>query len=198
MNWLGQPVSPDLCPGDVLTDVPFDFHVHDPATGREDDLIVIEEDGGLFRAVEQPSPEDKRQLQVIERRRIFAVIHPLMPECEIDDLIEPHDKSRKAKAPSEETVIPFFQCLLRGDIPDALWNEKVKHPDRHRAIFYLGCVPGMIGGDGKPLALMANFRQEQQVQGYRAATLTRIASLTEDGLKVFRGAYWDYLRVKPT
>jgi hypothetical protein len=176
-------------------DVPFFFSLH-----RNDDIVeqVLREAprGELpqqpFYRVDLPDikPEDvqRRELAVLERRIVFAMLHILAPPCDIDKVVPPDDRTVQN---NEDSTLTFFQCKDRAELEPALWKEKLKHPESHRRFALLGPVNVPKVG---AVELAVNFRREQQLFRTRIDPQQRLASLTEEGLAVVRAAFDLYLR----
>lgn len=134
--------------------------------------------------VEQGLP---RALAVVERRLVFAMLHPFTPACEIDKMIPPNGSDPKR---GEDQVLTFFHCRTKEEL-GPIWGEKLKHNDRHIRIAPIGEIEI---AQGKSASLAVMFRRDQQILNHVVKSLTRVASLTDEGRQVVVAAYEIYLR----
>ncbi len=196
------PFDNEIQPGDLYMRVPFVFptpeweFLRETNRGQGDWRVYFEGDlpgGGGPLPVERVS---------VERRSVYAMLHPEFPPCQIDKVLPP---SGRALAFSDDHVLTMFHCVERKDIK-ALWEEILKHPERHKRFGLLGEV---TLPDGKVTELAVSFRRSQQIFAKHVKSLARIASplvkldpaaIAEgdapepaDGLEAILGLYGRYM-----
>jgi hypothetical protein len=191
-----RPPDEYLQPGDIFIDVPFAFALSRDGAHYEQVLRPAahsDPDNPCWDRVDTNAMAEgdlrNRELAVIERRLICAMVHVLAPPCDIDKVVPPPDDARKVKI-DEDATITFFECKLRNAL-GPVWNEKLSHADRHIRFAIVGPVPLT---EADPIELAVNFRREQQLFRGQIDVGKRIASLTTEGLEIVRAAYDMYLR----
>lgn len=181
----------ELQPGDIFMGVPFFFPLLDDTGVAIDQVLrAVVGDPELWRRInvaDLPANDAvrPRELAVVERRVVFAMLHINAPPCDIDKVIPPPDRKQRR---DEDSALTFFQCRLRPELGDT-WKAKLSRPESHIRFALLGAVDTPEGG----VELAVNFRRDQQIFATQLSGLTRVASLTTDGLQVLNAAYDLYL-----